>query len=117
MDRAARRDLLPGSAIMKIVVVEFAGKGGMIHYVFQLCRAMAEAGADVTLITSKQFELEALPRNFEVQPVIDLWDPKASDDAGSTLRKVRRVARAVRYYREWLRVIKRVAALKPDVVQ
>lgn len=101
---------------MKIVVVEFAGKGGMIHYVFQLCRAMAEAGADVTLITSKQFELAALPRNFDVQPVIDLWDPKAND-AGPIRRKLRRVARAVRYYRQWLRVIRRVAALKPDVVQ
>ncbi len=101
---------------MKIVVIEFAGKGGMIHYVFQLCRAMAEAGAEVTLITSKQFELASLPRNFDVQPTIDLWDPKAND-AGPILRKVRRVGRAIRYYMQWLRVIRRVAALKPDVVQ
>jgi glycosyltransferase involved in cell wall biosynthesis len=101
---------------VKVVVIEFAGKGGMIHYVFQLCRAMAEEGADVTLITSKQFELASLPRNFDVQPVIDLWDPKAND-AGPIRRKVRRVARAIRYYMQWLRVIKRVAALKPDVVQ
>lgn len=101
---------------MKIVVIEFAGKGGMIHYVFQLCRAMADAGADVTLITSKQFELAALPRNFNVEPTIDLWDPKVND-AGPITRKLRRVARAVRYYRQWLRVIRRVAALKPDVVQ
>ena len=101
---------------MKIVVVEFAGKGGMIHYVFQLCRAMAEAGAEVTLITSKQFELASLPRNFAVEPVIDLWDPK-TNDAGPIRRKVRRVARAFRYYLQWLRVIRRVAVLKPDVVQ
>jgi glycosyltransferase involved in cell wall biosynthesis len=101
---------------MKIVVVEFAGKGGMIHYVFQLCRAMAEAGADVTLITSKQFELVSLPRNFDVQPVIDLWDPKAND-AGPIVRKLRRVLRAIRYYVQWLHVIRRVGALKPDVVQ
>jgi glycosyltransferase involved in cell wall biosynthesis len=101
---------------MKIVVIELAGKGGMIHYVFQLCRAMAAAGADVTLITSKQFELTSLPRNFEVLPVIDLWDPKAND-AGALFRKVRRIGRAFRYYAEWLRVIRRVAALKPDVVQ
>ncbi|HEY2091391.1 MAG TPA: glycosyltransferase family 4 protein [Thermoanaerobaculia bacterium] len=101
---------------MKVVVVEFAGKGGMIHYVFQLCRAMAEAGADVTLITSKQFELASLPRNFDVQPVIDLWDPKAND-AWPILRKLRRVMRAFRYYAQWLRVIRGVGALKPDVVQ
>jgi glycosyltransferase involved in cell wall biosynthesis len=101
---------------MRIVVVEFAGKGGMIHYVFQLCRAMADGGADVTLITSTQFELARLPRNFDVQPVIELWDPKAND-AGPVLRKLRRVLRAFRYYAQWLRVIRRVGALKPDVVQ
>ncbi|HEX7190863.1 MAG TPA: glycosyltransferase family 4 protein [Thermoanaerobaculia bacterium] len=101
---------------MKIVVIEFAGKGGMIHYVFQLCRAMAAASADVTLITSKQFELASLPRNFEVQPVIDLWDPKAND-AGTLFRKLRRIGRAFRYYAEWLRVIRLVGAMGPDVVQ
>lgn len=101
---------------MKVVVVEFAGKGGMIHYVFQLCRAMAEAGADVTLITSTQFELASLPRNFDVQPTIELWDPK-TNDAGPILRRLRRVFRAFRYYAQWLRVIRLVGALKPDVVQ
>ena len=29
---------------MKIVFFEMAGKGGMIHYAFQLCRALAESG-------------------------------------------------------------------------
>jgi glycosyltransferase involved in cell wall biosynthesis len=101
---------------VKIVVVEFAGKGGMIHYVFQLCRAMAADGADVTLITATQFELAGLPHDFRVEPIIQLWDPKAQD-AGSVWRKLRRVVRAFRYYAEWLRVIRRVAALKPDVVQ
>jgi glycosyltransferase involved in cell wall biosynthesis len=107
---------------MKIVVIEFAGKGGMIHYVFQLCRAMAQAGADVTLITEKNYELAALPHPFKVETLIDLWDPKPAGQLSTnwfavTLRKMRRVTRALRYYAEWLRVIRRVGELKPDVVQ
>jgi glycosyltransferase involved in cell wall biosynthesis len=107
---------------VKIVVIEFAGKGGMIHYVFQLCRAMAQGGADVTLITARNYELSELPHNFKVETIIDLWDPKPSGKISMTPwaiggRKLRRLVRAVRHYRQWLRAIRRVAAIDPDVVQ
>jgi glycosyltransferase involved in cell wall biosynthesis len=107
---------------VKIAVIEFAGKGGMIHYVFQLCRAMAQAGADVTLITEKNYELAALEHPFKVETLIDLWDPKPAGQLSTnwfavTLRKLRRITRAVQYYAEWLKVIRYVAKLKPDVVQ
>lgn len=106
---------------MKIVFVEPAPKGGMIHYAFQLCRAMARAGAEVTLITAKDYELRSLQHEFRVEPVIELWDPKPPGRQSSTpwavaWRKFRRVGRAVRYYVEWLRVIRRVARLDPDLV-
>ena len=106
---------------MKIVYVEPAGKGGMIHYAFQLCRAMASLGADVTLITARGYELADLPHSFRVEATIDLWDPKpAGRRSTSPLavagRKLRRVGRAVRHYREWLRQIRRIAKLKPDLV-
>jgi glycosyltransferase involved in cell wall biosynthesis len=106
---------------VKVVVVEFAGKGGMIHYTFQLCRAMAAAGAEVTLITATDFELASLPHTFRVEPIIALWDPKPAKLAASPIaaafRKLRRFPRAIRYYGEWLRVIRRVAAIGPAVVQ
>lgn len=108
---------------MKVVVVEFAGKGGMTHYVYQLCRAMAETGADVTLVTDKNhYELAALDHPFRVERIIDTWDPKPAGRLSMArwaviLRKLRRVTRAVRYYREWLRLIRRIATLRPDVVQ
>ncbi|MDQ6799435.1 MAG: glycosyltransferase family 4 protein [Acidobacteriota bacterium] len=106
---------------MKIAFIEPAGKGGMIHYAFQLCRALAGGGADVTLITEKNYELAALEHNFRVEPMIELWDPKPSGRISTAWwavlgRKLRRVTRAFRYYREWLRVIRHVAALDPDVV-
>ena len=106
---------------MKIVFLEMAGKGGMIHYAFQLCRALAESGAEVTLITEKNYELAALPHPFHVEPVLDLWDPKPSGRQSNAwwavaFRKLRRVQRALRHYGQWLRAIRRIDALQPDLV-
>lgn len=106
---------------MKVVYLEPAGRGGMIHYAFQLCRAMAAGGADVTLVTSTNYELAALPHNFSVEPTIELWDPKPPGRLSHTPwaiagRKIRRVGRAARHYRQWLAQIRRVRELQPDVV-
>lgn len=106
---------------MRIVFLEPAGKGGMIHYAYQLCRALAASGADVTLITATNYELDALEAPFRVEKTIELWDPKPSGEISTSWwrvlgRKLRRVTRAVRYYREWFRQIDRVRELKPDVV-
>ena len=106
---------------MKIAFIEPAGKGGMIHYAFQLCRAMAAGGDDVTLITERNYELAALPHNFRVEPIIELWDPKPAGHISTAWwavlgRKLRRITRALRYYREWLRVIRFVSTIDPDVV-
>lgn len=103
---------------MKVAVLEFAGKGGLIHYAYQLCRAMAQEGADVTLITDRHYELEQLPHPFKLDRILDLWDPKPQNDKSGALRKrVRRVARGAQYYREWARALRRVRELAPDVVQ
>jgi glycosyltransferase involved in cell wall biosynthesis len=103
---------------MKIAIVEMTGKGGMIHYAFQLARALTGAGVAVTLVTDRHFELEALPREFEVAKVARLWDPKpAGESGGALVRKLRRVARSVRYYREWLRVVSWLSKNRFDVVQ
>lgn len=103
---------------MKIVVVEPSGKGGMIHYAWQLCQAMQERGASVTLITDRNCELEGLSHSFMLKADLRLWDPKPSSEAGSLLfRRLRRVFRALLYYREWLRIILMVRRLQPDVVQ
>jgi glycosyltransferase involved in cell wall biosynthesis len=106
---------------MKIAYLEPAGKGGMIHYAFQLCRALSELGADVTLITDKTYELEALPHSFSVECILELWDAKPAGKLSMkpwaiAWRKVRRLGRAIRHYQQWLVQIRRVAELKPDVV-
>ncbi|HVS33090.1 MAG TPA: glycosyltransferase family 4 protein [Thermoanaerobaculia bacterium] len=106
---------------MKIAYIEPAGKGGMIHYAFQLCRGLASRGADVTLLTDQHYELELLPAPFRVEPIMRLWDARPAGSISkrwwaSAARRVRRGWRAVRYYRQWLRVVRRVSALRPDIV-
>lgn len=106
---------------MKIVYLEPAGRGGMIHYAYQLCRAMAASGAKVTLLTATNYELKDLSHSFAVEPTIELWDPKPPGRLSQTpwaiaFRKVRRAGRAVRHYRQWLAQIHRVRELAPDAV-
>ncbi|HSL19903.1 MAG TPA: glycosyltransferase family 4 protein [Vicinamibacterales bacterium] len=107
---------------MRIAVVEFAGKGGMIHYAYQLCDALSKAGAEVTLLTDRHYELAHLPHRFEADAMLRLWDPKPDGSTRQSpmrrgVRRARRAARALRYYREWVRLIARLRRERPDVVQ
>jgi glycosyltransferase involved in cell wall biosynthesis len=99
---------------VRVSVVEFAGRGGMIHYAWQLCRALAGTGADVTLVTSRHYELDALPHPFKLQKILRLWDPKPAGE--SDPRKLRRIGRAFLHYREWLRLAFHLRRERPDLV-
>jgi glycosyltransferase involved in cell wall biosynthesis len=100
---------------VRIAVVEFAGRGGLVQYAFQLCRALAAAGADVTLITSTDYELDALEHPFRLDKRLRLWDPKPAGTPRTS--RWRRVSRAFRHYREWARLVLHLARTRPDVVQ
>lgn len=76
-------------------MVETGGWGGIAHYAWNLCNALAAAGAEVSLLTNARYELDALPRAFTVEPCF--------------------VARA-RYPRAARRLFARLASLDPDVV-
>jgi glycosyltransferase involved in cell wall biosynthesis len=100
----------------------------MIHYAYQMCTALAEAGAEVTLVTARQYELDAFTHNFKVERRLNLWlpvDPSASELPRGTLakiwRKIRRTARrgvrAVRFVREWLALSSYLLRQRPDLVQ
>ena len=43
---------------MRILEVETFGRGGLIHYVYNLSCALADRGLDVTLVTAAAYELE-----------------------------------------------------------
>ena len=103
---------------MRIALVEPAGKGGLIHYAWQLADALAAEGASVTLITDRECELASLDRRFELRNVLRLWDPKPANDGSPTLlRRSRRVLRAGIYYTAWGKILREVRRIRPDVVQ
>ncbi len=47
-------------------MVETGGWGGIAHYAWSLCAALADAGAEVSLLTNAAWELGHLPRRFDV---------------------------------------------------
>ena len=50
----------------RVMIVETAGRGKLCHYTYSLCTALSLYGVDVTLVTSKEYELDALPKNFRI---------------------------------------------------
>jgi glycosyltransferase involved in cell wall biosynthesis len=114
---------------LRLVLIEPTGNGGLIHYSYQLCTALADEGADVTLITGKEYELAPLPHNFRVNNMLDLWslfDPQSIQniDANAWQRTwykirwtARRGQRAVRLILAWMKLTRYVLELKPDIVQ
>ncbi len=108
----------------RIMVVEFFGRGGLVHYAYQMCQALAEQGAAVELVTDHDYELAALPHAFPVRRLFRLWDPRPAGEAdwsnavGARIaRLVRRIGRGLIHYREWARLIALIRREKPDVVQ
>src|SRR5207244_11474766 len=64
---AALARLVRGHArAMKVVMVETGGWGGIAHYAWNLCAALAGAGVEVSLLTNREWELRHLPCRFEV---------------------------------------------------
>lgn len=113
---------------MKIYVIEPRGTGGMIHYAYQLCQALAAEGAQVTLVTAENYELGAFPHNFTVNRLLKLWplsDPRLSKPPRNGLEKAarklfwtaRRGARAIRYLYQLLRLMNYLLRERPDIVQ
>jgi len=114
---------------LRLVLVEPNGSGGLIHYTYQLCTALADEGLDVTLVTGKDYELAHLPHNFEVNNLLDLWslfDPRAGETvhASSWQRRwhkirwtARRGQRAIRLLSAWMGLTRYLSQRKPDIVQ
>lgn len=113
---------------LNITVVEPRGSGGMIHYAYQLCAALAEEGAKVTLITSTEYELDNYDHNFSVNKLLKLWSLTSSTENStnrSKLKKIsnniflksRRALRGIRYIIEWTRLTRHLLASRPDIVQ
>lgn len=114
---------------LSLILVEPNGSGGLIHYTYQLCTALANEGVDVTLITGKDYELAHLPHNFQVDNILELWslfDSQAAQNVNASrwerrLQKarwtMRRGQRAIRLISAWATLTRHVIERKADIVQ
>ena len=76
-------------------MLETGGWGGIAHYAWNLCQAIAKEGADVVLLTNTRYELASLSSTFRVEPFFD---------------------GGVGYLRTASAFLRRLRALAPDVV-
>jgi glycosyltransferase involved in cell wall biosynthesis len=115
---------------LKVAVVEFQGKGYPIYDAFQLSRAMAQEGAEVTLLTDTEYELEALETPFRVEKIFPSATRRRGDaetrgdkvTRGDKGRRVTasprpRVLEMVGHYRAWLKLLGHLRDMRYDVVQ
>jgi glycosyltransferase involved in cell wall biosynthesis len=98
------------TGILRIAVVEFAGRGFLTQYAFQLCRALAAEGADVTLLTDADYEFKGVDHPFRRLSIFDLPDPKG---AGA----IPRARHTLGYYRQWWKLLNHLQSEKYHVVQ
>lgn len=56
---------------MKIIIINPSREGGIHHYTFALCNALAAAGCQVSLLTTPgEYELANVKRGFEIVPLL-----------------------------------------------
>jgi|GEM_PF-151800 len=113
---------------MRIFVVEPTGQGGLVHYAYELCTGLSNAGADVTLVTADEYELSGCPHRFRVEKRLRLWkivDSRAVREESPGIvakawRRIwwtgRRVLRFARLLGQWAHLTNYLIAEKPDVV-
>lgn len=66
-------------ASQKIVIIDPSLSGGICHYSFALCSALAAAGRRVSLVTKPgTYELKDIPRQFELVQILPLSPPGSS---------------------------------------
>ncbi|MDA0746132.1 MAG: glycosyltransferase family 4 protein [bacterium] len=76
---------------LRVAMLEPGGWGGICHYAYNQCCALAEQGTDLTLITNQNYELQDRPTPFTLAQVIDPSGPYSQN-----LRKILHVLRQVR---------------------
>jgi len=111
---------------MRIVVVETDGLGGLAHWAYQLCNALADEGAEVTLLTSRHYELREFEHRFRLDASLPMW-ANVNREANSmetwpralawVVHRLRRIVRGVILVRVWARLTRVLLAERPDVVQ
>jgi glycosyltransferase involved in cell wall biosynthesis len=104
-----------GPERLRIVQLETFGRGGLVHYSYNLACALAGRGHDVTLVTTASFELAGWP----LPPTLRLLTPAGRLSRGIDGRwpaALATLARKGEALVDAVRVAAAVRRLRPDVV-
>jgi glycosyltransferase involved in cell wall biosynthesis len=103
---------------LNVLFIEQFGTGGLTHYVYNLCQALAERGLGVTLLTSTDYELLDLPHAFSVLNILPLWNPweRRARNGGMLHRWARLVSKGLRYLRGLMLSLHTIWRLRPQIV-
>lgn len=55
---------------LHVLMIERQGWRGLAHYAHNLCQALTEQGADVTLLAPFNYELMELPKNYILKRIL-----------------------------------------------
>jgi|GEM_PF-4455558 len=104
----------------RVIIVEFFGQGGLLHYGWQLAQGIARAGGDgveVALLTGPNPECRpgaSTPPNLRLLPELGTWNPLSPARSRIVPRRLRRAWRALLYARAWLRILRVARRERPD---
>ena len=104
-----------GGRRLHVLEVETFGRGGLIHYAFNLSKALAERGHAVTLVTAASYELadQETPEGVQVLRPIGRWAPAKGSRWPALLSNL---ARKVEAIADALTVTLLARRLRPDVI-
>jgi len=100
---------------MRILEVETFGRGGLIHYAYNLTCALAERGHDVTLVTTVGYELEErmLPQNVRLVRTLARFSTRTR---GSLPAPLLRLALKVEAVVDAFAIAYYASRLRPDII-
>lgn len=126
---------------LRIILYDPSGAGGICHYTYQLAENLARVGSDVTVLTTEDYELRHLRRNFKIQVLyrkswvksfivglmaqirgrcLNYRDAKhrqdLADPSSHQTTKIILFLRALRLWLIWLKAIFSLLLKKPDVI-
>lgn len=107
-----------GKPTLRVLLIEQFGTGGLAHYAYNLCQALAKRGVDITLLTSTDYELLDLPHAFSLLNILPLWSPwdSRATSEGTLARWVTLASKAQRYLWGLVLSLYTVWKLRPDIV-
>lgn len=119
---AALYERLAPARPMRLLAVEFFGRGGLYHYSRQLAEGMARAGGEswqVTLLTGRHMEAgpgKARAASGQPQHLAKLstWNPHRQ--LRYLPRRLVRASRGLRYAYAWWQILRQADGTHPDII-